>query len=228
MKGNLADNLTSKIKMYKAIIFDLDGTLLNTLDDLAASVNFALKQCNYPKRTTEEVRRFIGNGVIKLIARAAPDKISEDEFKKCFEIFRSHYLKHMTDTTRPYDGIIELLEKLEKKGIKTAVVSNKLHSGVVGLCDDFFQGKLSCAFGVENESERKPSPANVFKAINALRVNKDEVIFVGDSEVDVQTAKNSGLPCIGVTWGFRDCGQLVKSGAKYIVNKPEEILAIVK
>lgn len=215
-------------KMYKAIIFDLDGTLLNTLDDLAASVNFALMECGYPQRTTEEVRRFIGNGVIKLMTRATPDDISKDEFETCFQAFRSHYLEHMTDTTRPYDGITELLEKLEEKGIKTAVVSNKLHSGVVGLCDDFFGGRLTCAFGVEKEEERKPSPLNVFKAFKELNVEAEEAIYVGDSEVDVQTAINSGLDCIGVTWGFRDRDELLESGARFIVDKPEEILMIVK
>lgn len=214
------------IKMYKAIIFDLDGTLLNTLDDLASSVNFALEKCGYPKRSTEEVRRFIGNGVIKLMTRAVPYRVTEEEFEKCFEAFRSHYLRHMTDSTRPYDGIPELLEKLKEEGIKTAVVSNKLHSAVVGLCDDFFGGKITIAFGVENESERKPSPANVFKALRELGVTKDEAIYVGDSEVDVQTAINSGLPCIGVTWGFRDADELSKSGAKYIVDKPGDILSI--
>lgn len=214
--------------MYKAIIFDLDGTLLNTLDDLAASVNFALKACGYPQRTTEEVRRFIGNGVIKLMTRATPDGIGEEDFEKCFQTFRSHYLEHMTDTTRPYDGIMELLEKLEEKGIKTAVVSNKLHSGVVGLCNDFFGGRLTCAFGVEKEEERKPSPLNVFKAFKELEVSAEEAIYVGDSEVDVQTAINSGLPCIGVTWGFRDKEELLESGAKYIVDEPMEILKLLE
>lgn len=213
--------------MYKAVIFDLDGTLLNTLDDLAASVNFALKECGYPQRTTEEVRKFIGNGVIKLMTRATPDTISKEEFEKCFQIFRSHYLEHMTDTTRPYDGIYELLEKLEENKIKTAVVSNKLHSGVVGLCNDFFGGKLTCAFGVENEEERKPSPLNVFKAFKALDVSPEEAIYVGDSEVDVQTAINSGLDCIGVTWGFRDRDELIRSGARFIADEPMEILEFV-
>lgn len=211
--------------MYKAVIFDLDGTLLNTLDDLAASVNFALKECGYPQRTIDEVRHFIGNGVIKLMTRATPDTISKEEFEKCFQIFRSHYLEHMTDTTRPYDGIYELLEKLEENKIKTAVVSNKLHSGVVGLCDDFFDGRLTCAFGVEKEEERKPSPLNVFKALKALDVSPEEAIYVGDSEVDVQTAINSGLDCIGVTWGFRERDELIRSGAKFIVDEPMEILA---
>lgn len=213
--------------MYKAVIFDLDGTLLNTLYDLAGSVNFALCSCGFPKRSIEEVRGFIGNGVIKLMSRSVPEGTDEEAFEKCFGIFRAHYLEHMYDTTRPYDGISELLAELKKNGIKTAVVSNKLHSGVVGLCDDFFGSDLTCAFGVEVESERKPSPANVFKAFKLLEVLPEETVYVGDSEVDVKTAENAGITCIGVTWGFRDRDELVTAGAKYIAERPEDVISIV-
>lgn len=214
--------------MYKAVIFDLDGTLLNTLDDLAASVNFALKTCGYPERTIEEVRAFIGNGVIKLMQRATPDGISQEEFDRCFGSFRTHYLKHMFDTTKPYDGILPLLDTLKAAGIKTAVVSNKLHSGVVGLCKDFFGDRLTCAFGVLDESERKPAPANVFKAIKEMQVEAADCVYVGDSEVDVQTANNAGLDCIAVTWGYRDPDVLKMNSPKYMIEKPEEILPIVR
>ena len=138
--------------MYKSVIFDLDGTLLNTLGDLAASVNHALKSCGYPERTVAEVRAFIGNGVVKLMQRATPDGIGQQDFDRCFEAFRTHYLDHMFDTTMPYDGILPLLDTLKEAGVKTAVVSNKLHSGVVGLCKDFFGDRLTCAFGVLDES----------------------------------------------------------------------------
>lgn len=214
--------------MYKAVIFDLDGTLLNTLDDLAASVNFALKDCGYPERTIEEVRAFIGNGVIKLMQRATPDGIGQADFDRCFESFRTHYLKHMFDTTKPYDGILTLLDTLKAAGIKTAVVSNKLHSGVVGLCKDFFGDRLTCAFGVLDESERKPAPANVFKAIKEMQVEAADCVYVGDSEVDVQTANNAGLDCIAVTWGYRDPDVLKMNSPKYMIEKPEEILPIVR
>lgn len=213
--------------MYKAVIFDLDGTLLNTLDDLAGAVNYALKTCGYPLHTKEDVRRFIGNGVVKLMQRATPENISKPDFDRCFELFRTYYLEHMADNTKPYSGIKELLSLLKEHGIKSAVVSNKLHAGVVGLCKDYFEDDITCAFGVENESERKPSPANVNKALKALGITKDEAIYVGDSEVDVMTANNSGLDCIGVTWGFRDRNELVENGAKYIVDAPSEILDIV-
>lgn len=213
--------------MYKAVIFDLDGTLLNTLDDLAASVNFALRGFGFPERTIDEVRRFIGNGVIKLMQRATPDGIDGETFEKCFITFREHYLTHMLDNTRPYAGITELLAALRKSGIKTAVVSNKLHSGVVDLCEEFFGDGITCAFGVAEESERKPAPINVFKALKALGVSADEAIYVGDSEVDVQTAKNAGLDCIGVLWGFRDETELVQNGARYIAASPSELERLV-
>lgn len=213
--------------MYKAVIFDLDGTLLNTLDDLSASVNHALSAFGFPERTVSEVRSFIGNGVVKLMERSVPAGIDGETFEKCFAAFRGHYLAHMYDTTEPYSGIIELLDELEKRGIKTSVVSNKLHAGVTGLCSDFFGGRLTAAFGVSDESERKPAPANVFKALGFMGVQKRDAVYVGDSEVDVQTAKNAGIDCIGVTWGYRDESELLKNGADIIVRKPEEILKYV-
>ena len=212
--------------MKKAVIFDLDGTLLNTLGDLASSVNFALRECGYPERTVDEVRSFIGNGVIMLMRRSVPKGTNEADEKACFEKFRAYYLEHMEDTTAPYDGVNELIEKLSARGIKTAVVSNKLDAGVKGLCEKYFPG-LTCAFGVNDESERKPAPANVFKALSKLGVEKDEALYVGDSEVDVQTAQNAGLEMVGVTWGYRSRETLVSSGANHIVEKPEELLGLV-
>ncbi len=212
--------------MKKAVIFDLDGTLLNTLGDLASSVNFALRECGYPERTVDEVRSFIGNGVIMLMRRSVPKGTNEADEKACFEKFRAYYLEHMEDTTAPYDGVNELIEKLSARGIKTAVVSNKLDAGVKGLCEKYFPG-LTCAFGVNNESERKPAPANVFKALSKLKVEKSEALYVGDSEVDVQTAQNAGLEMVGVTWGYRSRETLVSSGANHIVEKPEKLLDLV-
>lgn len=213
--------------MYKAVIFDLDGTLLDTLKDLANSVNYALREFGYPERTIDEVRRFIGNGVIKLMERATPDGIDEEAFEKCFNTFRSHYLEHMYDNTKPYEGIIEMLSILKEKGVKTAVVSNKLHSGVVGLCEDFFGGQLTSAYGVNTEDERKPQPKNVLRALTDLGVGAEETVYVGDSDVDVQTAKNAGLKCIGVTWGFRSMEELLEAGAEYIAHSAEETADIV-
>lgn len=209
--------------MKRAVIFDLDGTLLNTLGDLASSVNFALRECGYPERTVDEVCSFIGNGVVVLIHRSVPSGTSEKDEKRCFEIFRKRYLEHMEDTTAPYDGISDLLAGLSERGVKTAVVSNKLDAGVKGLCKKYFP-LLDCAFGVNSESERKPAPVNVFRALSELGVSKEEALYVGDSEVDIQTARNAGLEMLGVTWGYRSRESLLNSGAKAIVDTPAEIL----
>lgn len=214
--------------MYTTVIFDLDGTLLDTLRDLHASVNFALRELSFPERTLGEIRRFIGNGVVKLIERSVPTGTDKETEKKCFDAFRQHYLLHMADNTAPYEGITDLLKKLRAEGIRTAVVSNKLHTAVVGLCDDYFPSLIDCALGVSDESERKPAPKNVFRAFDILSCNKDNTVYVGDSEVDVQTAKNAGLECIGVTWGFRDRDELISAGADYIADTAEELLKLIK
>lgn len=210
--------------MKRAVIFDLDGTLLNTLSDLAASVNFALSACGYPERSIEEVRSFIGNGVIMLIHRSVPEGTNAQDEKTCFEKFRSHYLEHMDDTTAPYEGVNALLRTLSQKGIGTAVVSNKLDAAVKGLCKKHFPS-LTGAFGVSEESERKPAAVNVVKALDLLGAKREEAVYVGDSEVDIQTAQNAGIDMIGVSWGYRSRKFLLSSGAKHIVDTPEEILS---
>ncbi len=213
--------------MYNTAIFDLDGTLLDTLADLHASVNFALREFSFPERSLEEIRRFIGNGVVKLIERSVPEGTDRETEKKCLDAFRAHYLEHMSDSTAPYEGIPGLLTELRIRGVKTAVVSNKLHSAVEGLCDDYFKGLIDCALGVSDESERKPSPRNAFRSIEALGSEKPYTIYIGDSEVDVQTAKNAGIPCIGVTWGFRDRAELIEAGADYIAGDAQAVLNII-
>jgi len=213
--------------MYTTVIFDLDGTLLDTLSDLHASVNFALRELSFPERTREEIRRFIGNGVVKLIERSVPTGTDKETEKKCFDAFRQHYLNHMSENTAPYEGVTQLLSELREKGVHTAVVSNKLHSAVEGLCEDYFPGLIDCALGVSDESERKPAPTNVFKAIDLLKAEKAYTIYIGDSEVDVQTAKNAGLSCIGVTWGFRDREELVKAGAEFIADTADAVRKLI-
>lgn len=212
--------------MYKAVIFDLDGTLLNTLRDLYNSVNFALRTFGFPERTIVEVRSFIGNGVKKLMERSTPDGTSEEINAQCLDCFREYYLQHMADETAPYEGVSELIAALKEKGIKTAVVSNKLHSAVVGLCEDYFKD-IDCAVGVNVEAERKPNPVNVIKVLRGFSLSEKECIYIGDSEVDVETAHNAGLKCIGVTWGFRDEEELIKAGADFIARSAEEVLKLV-
>ena len=209
--------------MYKAVIFDLDGTLLNTLTDLYNSVNHGLRAFGFPERTIDEVRRFIGNGVKKLMERSTPEGTDEETNAKCLDAFRAHYLQHMADNTAPYEGVNELIEKLGAEGIRTAVVSNKLHSAVVDLCRDYFPA-IEEAIGVSVEEERKPNPVNVLKVLSLFGITADECIYVGDSEVDVQTAHNAGVKCIGVTWGFRDEDELIENGADFIVYNTDEVL----
>ncbi|MGN0448209.1 MAG: HAD family hydrolase [Acutalibacteraceae bacterium] len=204
-------------------MFDLDGTLLNTLTDLYNAVNFALREFSFPERTVDEVKSFIGNGVKKLMERSTPEFTDEKTDEKCLDVFRQYYLEHMADNTAPFDGVTDLLKNLKQKGVKTAVVSNKLHSGVEGLCDDYFRGLIDEAIGVTNESERKPDPINVFRAMSLLDVKASDCIYVGDSEVDVQTAHNAKLKCAGITWGFRDKNVLVSAGADFIFDSCDEL-----
>lgn len=210
--------------MYSLAIFDLDGTLLDTLDDLYLSVCYALKVHGFPERSRDEVRRFIGNGVKKLMERATPPGTDSETNAKCLETFRAYYLKHMSDNTSPFPGVLSTLEEIKSEGVKIAVVSNKLHEAVKGLCDDYFPGLIDQAIGVTREEERKPSPINVIKAMESFSCSKDETIYIGDSEVDVETAHNAGLKCIGVTWGFRDEKTLITAGCDVIVAQPEELI----
>ena len=213
--------------MYKLAIFDLDGTLLDTLGDLHASVNFALREFDFPERTIDEVRRFIGNGVVKLMERSTPDGIDDDTQQRCLDVFRGYYLEHMSDTTAPYDGTTELLKNLRTQGVKTAVVSNKLHTAVEELCESYFTGLIDKAVGVSVEAERKPSPVNVIRTAELFGAELHESIYIGDSEVDVQTAHNAGVQCIGVTWGFRDRDCLTENGCDFIADSAEEVKEII-
>lgn len=213
--------------MYKAVIFDLDGTLLDTLDDLMNAVNFALREFSFPERSREEIRSFIGNGVIKLMERSTPDNTDAATQEKCLDTFRRYYLEHMADNTSPYKGIIPLLERLKAEGLSTAVVSNKLHSAVVGLCEDYFPSLIDIPLGVAEEKERKPSPLNVYKAMEILSSDKENTIYVGDSNVDVETAHRADLKCIGVTWGFRDRNELLAHFCDYIADTSDEVLKLI-
>jgi phosphoglycolate phosphatase len=214
--------------MYNTYIFDLDGTLLDTLGDLAASVNYALRSCDMPEHTIEDVRRFVGNGVRLLMERALPDGAANPCFDEAFTIFRQHYMAHSLDTTQPYDGILEMLTALKAKGCRLAVVSNKFYAATQELCRHFFADTIDVAIG-EHEAEgirKKPAPDTVFEALRQLGVEKDGAVYVGDSDVDIQTARNSGLPCISVLWGFRNRDFLQKNGAETFISAPSELLSL--
>lgn len=213
--------------MIDTVIFDLDGTLLNTLEDLKDSTNFALNKFGYPQRTLDEVRQFVGNGVRKLIERAIPDGSSNPDCEECLKTFKEHYAKNMYNKTAPYQGIIDMLLQLKENGIKTAVVSNKFDLAVKELCKKYFGELIEIAIGESENVRKKPAPDSVLKAIKELNSNIKNCIYAGDSDVDVQTAQNTGIECIGVTWGFRDRSLLKKEGAQYIIDTPDEFIKII-
>lgn len=211
---------------YKSYIFDLDGTLLDSLTDLAASCNYALRINNMPERTIDEVRMFVGNGVRKLMERAIPDGNRNELFQKTYTDFRDHYLIHNLDHTSPYSGIINMLKSLKDDGCNIAVVSNKFYAATQELVNHFFGDYVSVAIGERDNIRKKPSPDTVFEALRQLNVEKDGAVYIGDSDVDVMTAKNCGMPCISVLWGFRDKKFLIEHGANVFVEKPSEILLL--
>lgn len=214
--------------MIEAVIFDLDGTLLYTLEDLKNSTNFSLRTFGYPERTLEEVRQFVGNGVRKLIERAVPEGTDTGITEEVLRVFKENYGQNMYNCTKPYNSIEKLLLGLRQNGLKTAVVSNKFDLAVKELCKKYFGNLIDVAIGQRDDVPKKPAPDGVFAAIDELGVKLKNCIYVGDSDVDVLTARNSGLPCIGVTWGYREKELLESKGADYIVNDPLEILDLIK
>lgn len=211
---------------YKAYIFDLDGTLLDTLLDLANAVNFAMRAKGYPERTVEEVKSFIGNGIKMLIKRSVPENTSGKDYAEALEIFTKYYLEHIADYTKPYDGMIEVVKTLRENGCKVAVLSNKAHFAAQAVVKDFFGDIFDIVVGKMDEFPSKPEPESLFYTMKTLGVTAEESVYIGDSDVDVLTANNAGLPCIGVTWGNRDEDVLIASGAEYIARTPNEILDI--
>lgn len=210
---------------YKAIIWDLDGTLLDTLADLAISTNYALQKNGYPTRTTDEVRSFVGNGILQLMKLVVPGEKSVERFEKTFNDFKVFYGEHCEDNTKPYDGIDFFLEKATERGICMAIVSNKADFAVKKLASKYFGETIRVAIG-ENEAagiRKKPAPEMVFKALEELGIEKKDAVYIGDSEVDVATARNAGMECLSVTWGFRTEEQLLKAGATHLIHTEAEL-----
>ena len=211
---------------YQTYVFDLDGTLLDTLGDLAASTNYALRTHGMPEHSLDDVRRFVGNGVRVLMERAVPQGAENPQFEAAFQTFREHYMQHSLDTTKPYDGILETLETLKAEGCRLAVVSNKMMAATQELCRHLFRDTIEVAIG-EHEAQgihKKPAPDTVNEAFRQLGVGKERAVYVGDSDVDILTARNSGLPCISVLWGFRDRDFLIQHGAETFISAPSELL----
>lgn len=209
--------------MYKAVIFDLDGTILDTLQDLKGSMNYALKSCGFPVRSAEEIRRFLGNGVYDLAARSVPSGTGEEAQKQVVEQFNAHYAVHCSDATRPYEGIPGLLQILRQKQIFTAVVSNKPDYAVQELCRKHFAGFFDYVTGVRTGVARKPAPDLVNEALKAIGCRTEDAVYIGDSEVDILTSEAAKMHCISVSWGFRDVQKLIEAGAKEIVESPLQL-----
>ena len=212
---------------YKLAVFDMDGTILNTLEDLADSTNYALKANGLPERTIDEVRRFVGNGIRLLIERAVPTDTDKELTDKVFDTFKEYYKTHCAVKTRPYDGIKDVLLELRKAGCLTAVVSNKADFAVQDLCKVYFDNLFDFAIGEREGIKKKPAPDSVFEVLSKLNVEKDNAVYIGDSDVDFATSVNAGMDVIMVGWGFRDEEFLREKGAKRIIKQPSEIHDII-
>lgn len=214
--------------MKKAVIFDLDGTLINSLDDLAAAANAAMRQYGFPEHSVEEVRRFVGNGVAMLIHRAVPAGTPETVEAECLAYFRSYYFSHMTEQTLPYPGIRSLLEALRKEGLLLAVVSNKFEQAAKELCRLYFGELLDLAVGDLPGYQKKPAPDNLLRCMEQLKVERPEVIYVGDSPTDIETAANTGVDFVGVLWGFRTEEEMRAETEAPLAKTPGELLEDIR
>jgi phosphoglycolate phosphatase len=214
--------------MIKAILFDMDGTILNTLTDIWIAVNHAFKLKGYKEQSLDMIRQSVGNGAMTLIRRVVPKDLDDKGIKDVFQLYQDYYDSHHTENTGPYPGIISLLQTLKQKGYKLGVVSNKFEHLVEALNQDIFQGVFDISIGETKGIPIKPAPDMLYKAIKHLNITKEEVIFVGDSDTDIITSKNAGVKSVGVTWGFRDEDILIKHGATIIINQPHELLTILE
>lgn len=208
---------------YKAVLFDMDGTVLNTLGDLAAAVNHTLREFSMPERSIAEVAAALGNGAAYLIAHTVPDGTPKELTDKVLAAYAPYYDAHCDILTAPYDGIVPLMQKLRGRGVKLAVISNKQDTAVKPLAEKYFPGLLEIAVGESAEVRRKPNPDAVLAALRHIGVEREDAIYVGDTEVDLQTARNAGMECASVDWGFRTREQLVEIGAEHIFDTVQEL-----
>lgn len=216
------------MKELKAVIFDLDGTLLDTLDDLADATNATLAHFGYPARTREEVRAFVGNGIANLLRRALPAGTPDTRLLEAVDFFRADYGKRNQNRTAPYPGVLSLLSALRERGIRIGVVSNKYDAAVRDLCEHYFPTLIDLPLGERAGIPKKPAPDALFFAMKELGASADTAVYVGDSEVDVETARNAALPCISVLWGLRDKDVLDAAGATVYAATTEEILTLLQ
>lgn len=212
---------------YDLAIFDMDGTILDTLEDLSDSLNYALRECGLTERSENEVRSFLGNGMRVLIEKAAPHNTSPEILERLYNTFYSHYTAHCHDKTKPYNGIEEMLKELRMSGCMTAVVSNKNDGAVRILCNEYFDGMFDMALGSSDGVRRKPFPDLVNAVLAKLNIDRSRAVYIGDSEVDIETAKNSGMDCISVLWGFRSLDYLRRFGLTQAAVTPQEITELI-
>ena len=208
---------------YQTAIFDMDGTILETLEDMCASVNVTMNHVGYPRRTMDEVRRFVGNGAAKLIERCMPAGAEDPRYPAALEFYRAYYDAHAQIKTGPYPGIPELLNQLSREGVRLAVVSNKPDEAVRALTERYFPGVFPVAIGNRDGWATKPAPDSVYEAMRLLGARRESTVYVGDSDVDVDTARNAGLDSVIVTWGFRDEDFLRAHGAQHLAHNTDEL-----
>ena len=212
---------------YQTAVFDLDGTLLDTLEDLYRAVNHALTNHLLPLRSREEVRMFVGNGVEMLIRRAVPAGCDEETALAALADFKAYYATICKDNTKPYDGILPMLTALREAGIRVAVVSNKFDAATKALCTEYFGDLVEVAIGERTDVRKKPAPDTIFEALRELGVTAEGAVYIGDSDVDIRTAENCGMACISVTWGLRDEDFLTENGATTLVSTPADLLSMI-
>ena len=216
------------MRKYDTVIFDLDGTLLDTLEDLCDSTNFALRSFGYPERTLSEIRSFVGNGIGVLIEKALPQGKENIDYEKVLKVFKEHYAINCNNKTHAYDGIYDLLDKLNLSGYKIAVVSNKVDSAVKELCQRYFKDTFAIALGESKNIKKKPAPDSVLSVIRELNSEKSRTVYIGDSEVDIATASNAGIDCISVSWGFRSKETLQEAGASIILSSANDVFSYIQ
>lgn len=213
--------------MKKLVIFDMDGTILNTLDDMTDSCNFILQKYGFPLHTIDEVKYFVGNGIPKLIERALPSDVDKETFDNVLADFIQYYELHSADKTRPYDGVIDLIQSLKNHGYMIAVNTNKVESAAIELCKTYFPNLFDIISGSRKGMPPKPAPDGVYEILERANVTKEEAVFIGDSDVDLQTGINAGTDVIGVDWGFRGADFLKSQGATNIAMQPKDVEEIV-
>jgi len=214
--------------MYKIAVFDLDGTILNTIGDLHAAANYALNTLGYPECGLDEFRNFIGNGQRMLIKRCLPKSAQDDEtVQRIIDIYAPHYAQHSAERTTVYDGVYEAIKKMREAGMKIAVLSNKPHAPTLALAEKFFPGMIDAAFGQRDYIPHKPDPAGLFMILDSFKIPPEECIYIGDSDVDMLTAKNAGVDAIGVTWGYCTKDEIKSAGGRVIIDEPSQLLDLV-